>query len=97
MNKALHGGMPSDPVCDYCANEAYDMGFAGEYAAVVNLMRELGAEMPDHLCDEIEEDGEARCGCACKATTKRKLRARVQVPAKDLESVGETLKGRVVE
>jgi hypothetical protein len=54
-------------VCDYCLNEAYDLGVEG-YEAQADIMRELGLELPDHLCDETEEpDLNIRCGCACQS------------------------------
>ena len=51
------------PVCDSCTNAAHDEG-AGAIAEL--LMLELGADMADHLCDEVETGGQIVCGCACR-------------------------------
>jgi hypothetical protein len=29
------------------------------------IMREMGADIADHLCDEMESDGDIQCACAC--------------------------------
>lgn len=56
-------------VCDYCVNEAYDLGVE-DYEGQANLMRSIGLEMPDHLCDYTETQGEIDCGCGCMAARK---------------------------
>lgn len=62
-----------DTVCDSCLDCAYDEGaHNGELQAA--LCRTVGEILPDHLCDEIETDGEIRCACSCKQRDKRRLR-----------------------
>ena len=64
-----------DPLCDSCLNAADDESIYpledDEYATV---LREFGGEIADHLCDEIETDGEIRCGCGCHWKRKGELR-----------------------
>ena len=52
-------------VCDDCLNVAYDHGVQG-YHAQADVMREVGAEVEDHLCGEVETDGDIKCGCGCR-------------------------------
>ena len=52
-------------VCDSCINEAYDRGFEG-YLTQAHCMVEFGLDMADHLCDEVETDGEIKCQCGCR-------------------------------
>jgi hypothetical protein len=50
-------------ICDSCFMEAEDEGAPeGEEAM---LMCEMGGELADHLCDEIESDGDIQCACSC--------------------------------
>ena len=51
-------------VCDSCLDAAYDDGVEGDMQDTV--MRELGGDMADHLCDEIETEGGIICGCGCR-------------------------------
>jgi hypothetical protein len=60
-------------VCDYCLEEAFDMG-ASDIQEAVGAMQELGDDLPDHLCDEIEQAGLTRCACACKGDSKKRIR-----------------------
>ena len=54
------------PVCDSCLTVAYDHGVYG-LEDQEEFMRMLGADVEDHLCDEVETDGEIKCGCPCRA------------------------------
>jgi len=54
----------SDEVCDSCCDVAYDDGITG-WDEQQMIMRELGNELADHLCDQRESDGEIRCACLC--------------------------------
>jgi hypothetical protein len=38
------------------------------------VCRTLGADISDHLCEEIESFGHTTCGCACHPTGKQRLR-----------------------
>ena len=53
------------PVCDDCVNIAWDNGIRG-YNAQASAMMELGADVEDHTCEEVETDGEVKCLCACR-------------------------------
>lgn len=57
--------------CDSCVDAATEDGAGGIEEEALALM---GEDMADHLCDEIETDGEIRCACPCKRAAKRKLR-----------------------
>lgn len=60
-------------VCDDCLQSAGDeIGEPSEECIIICL--ELGSEISDHLCEEIESDGAARCDCACHKAVKRRLR-----------------------
>ena len=60
-------------VCDSCLDAAYDMGLE-DRESQVTIMVEMGADVEDHLCDEVETDGEIRCGCACRLHSTRKVK-----------------------
>jgi hypothetical protein len=64
-------------LCDSCDTAAYDEGMGNELF-MDEIMAELGGEIADHLCDEIETDGEARCGCGCHWRLKRSIRKGVK-------------------
>lgn len=57
-------GRPGHSVCDLCLSAAEEEGAEEDIAAEV--MVTLGADVADHLCEEVESDGEIRCACACK-------------------------------
>ena len=68
--------MPSKikhPICDSWDMAAYDAGM-GREPLMEDIMAELGDEFADHLCDEIETDGEISCGCGCHWKAKRDMR-----------------------
>lgn len=52
-------------VCDSCLDAAYDEGIDDDATANM-VMLELGADLADHLCDQVETDGETSCACACR-------------------------------
>ena len=52
-------------VCDTCLDCAYDNDVEDESQADVMAM--LGADLEDHLCDQVETAGEIKCGCACRS------------------------------
>jgi hypothetical protein len=66
-------------VCDTCVESAEEDGAWGmDDGDIATILRDMGSEISDHLCDEIETDGEAKCGCSCKRRLKRQLRNRKQ-------------------
>lgn len=66
---------PRDTVCDSCMDSGTDEEVWGlNEDDIAEILGELGGVMGDHLCDEIETDGEIRCGCACHGKRKRELR-----------------------
>ncbi len=62
--------------CDSCYDAASEegTGYGLDSDDLQELMGVFGDELADHLCDEIETEGEIRCGCDCKGASKRKLR-----------------------
>jgi hypothetical protein len=58
-------------ICDSCSTAAYDAGCGNMRVTTQFLiMQEIGGELADHLCDEIETDGEIKCNCGCHRETK---------------------------
>jgi hypothetical protein len=57
-------------ICDLCSDAAVDDGVPGDIAG--ELMMMMGDDFADHLCDEIETDGEIKCSCPCKIDIKRR-------------------------
>ena len=56
--------------CDSCLDAAMDEGVPeGEE----NILFDMGADIADHLCDQIESDGDIVCRCACHPDSKRNL------------------------
>jgi len=60
-------------VCETCLDAAADEGLARDREAAM-FCTELGDELADHLCEEIELDGETRCMCSCHQLAKQALR-----------------------
>lgn len=67
-----------DPICESCAEVELDFDPSTELCAedIEAVLRDYGNEVEDHLCDEIESDGDIRCGCECKGKRKAELRNR---------------------
>ena len=61
-------------ICESCIEAATEEGAGGFEEEALMLM---GDDIADHLCDEIETDGEVRCSCPCKPGAKRRLRQSV--------------------
>ena len=51
--------------CESCLDAAYDEG-AEDVDDAELLLAELGADIADHLCDNVEVGLEAECKCPCK-------------------------------
>ncbi len=58
--------------CESCLEAAIEEGAGDDIAA--ECLALMGEDIADHLCDEIETDGEVICGCPCKPGAKRRLR-----------------------
>lgn len=63
-------------VCDDCLQSAAEEALAPIEECEL-LCIELGSEIADHLCEEIELNGEIRCDCACHQSVKQTLRQTV--------------------
>ncbi len=61
--------------CESCLEAVMDEGADEDIAA--ECLDLMGEDIADHLCDEIETDGEVVCRCPCKRTAKRRLRQSV--------------------
>jgi hypothetical protein len=58
---------PRSEVCDSCLSAAATMAATEDRATLEMLMRELGADVEDHLCDAVEAPGAVKsCACACR-------------------------------
>jgi hypothetical protein len=69
---------PKDSVCDSCmdsSTEEMDIPLLTT-EDIEEILSELGGVIGDHLCDELESDGEIRCGCGCHRKRKRELRSK---------------------
>lgn len=66
-------------ICDSCENAAYDEigGDGGEGGLYEEVCLLLGADLPDHLCDETETRGDVRCDCPGHRTQYRDQEKRV--------------------
>lgn len=53
-------------VCDSCLNVAYDNGFK-TYVEQADVMKDMGDDLEDHLCDQVETEGEIECECGCRS------------------------------
>ena len=62
-----------DRVCEMCLQWAAEEAMAEEDECEL-LCVTLGSEIGDHLCEEIENDGETRCRCSCHESAKQVLR-----------------------
>jgi hypothetical protein len=60
-------------VCEMCLASAAEEAMAAEDECEL-LCVTLGSEIGDHLCEEIENDGDTRCGCSCHQPQKHMLR-----------------------
>lgn len=49
--------------CDECMTAAYDEGAHDEKMQEI-ICREMGGELPDHLCEDAENNT-GFCACAC--------------------------------
>ncbi len=58
--------------CESCLEAVIEEG-AGEDIAE-ECLDLMGEDIADHLCDEIETEGEVVCGCPCKRVEKKRLR-----------------------
>ncbi len=58
--------------CESCIDAAIEEGAGDDIAA--ECLALMGEDIADHLCDEIETEGEVVCGCPCKRAAKRRLR-----------------------
>jgi len=50
-------------VCESCIEALEEEGVPE--GAEAQMAVEMGADVADHLCDEIESAGDIRCACAC--------------------------------
>ena len=65
------------PKCDLCLDAAQDEGASGFEEEALDL---IGEDIADHLCEEIETQGEVECSCPCKPAEKKRLRERIPEP-----------------
>lgn len=68
--RKVHSNMS---VCEMCLQSAEEEAMA-EPDECELLCVTLGSEIGDHLCEEIENDDQTRCRCACHESVKRVMR-----------------------
>ncbi len=64
--------------CESCIDAAIEEGAGDDIAA--ECLALMGEDIADHLCDEIETEGEVVCGCPCKASAKKEIRRNYFLP-----------------
>ena len=66
--------MPTTKICDLCTEAAQEEAAvdldAGEFYEDICLM--LGADLPDHLCEQVENG--TPCDCPCHPNKRQPLR-----------------------
>ena len=50
-------------ICDTCLESVAEEFGSEDMLAVQLLIQEMGADLPDHLCDRVESNGELECSC----------------------------------
>ena len=50
-------------ICDTCLESVAEEFDSDDMLSVQLLIQEMGADLPDHLCDRVESDGEMDCSC----------------------------------
>ena len=50
-------------ICDTCLENVAEEFDSNDMLAVQLLIQEMGADLPDHLCDRVETNGEIDCSC----------------------------------
>ena len=50
-------------VCETCIEALEEEGVPE--GAEASMAIDMGADIADHLCDQIESDGDIQCACAC--------------------------------
>ena len=58
-------------MCDSCLTCAYNQGIPDRETQTL-LMMEMGSEVEDHLCDQVEDPNLGfQCRCGCRAHRRR--------------------------
>ena len=50
-------------ICDTCLESVAEEFASNDMLSVQLLIQEMGADLPDHLCDRVETNGELECSC----------------------------------
>ena len=58
------GGRMVD-ICDSCFDAVQEDAGDIDQATILHIALDLGADIPDHICEQTESDGEVRCDCGC--------------------------------
>ena len=53
-------------VCNKCLEVAYDNG-VDDKDLQEEMMIDLGLDLEDHLCDQVETGGQVKCDCRCQS------------------------------
>jgi hypothetical protein len=61
-------------ICAGCLALYEEEGLDISTTGMLEMLAVLGEELPDHLCDELEEGGRTRCRCGCHPLEKKKQR-----------------------
>ena len=50
-------------ICDTCLESVAEEFDSNDMLSVQLLIQEMRADLPDHLCDRVETNGELECSC----------------------------------
>ena len=50
-------------ICDTCLESVAEEFGSDDMLSVTLLIQSMGEDLPDHLCDRVETQGEIDCGC----------------------------------
>ena len=51
------------PICESCLDSVSEEFGSNDIVAITMLIQSMGEDLPDHLCDKVESNGNIECGC----------------------------------
>lgn len=53
-------------VCSLCMDAGREAAGEFDTDSIEYIMRTMAADLPDHLCRQVESGGAERCACECR-------------------------------
>ena len=50
-------------ICETCLESVAEEFGSDDMLSITLLIDAMGADLPDHLCDRVESNGEVECSC----------------------------------